>query len=131
MITLLSLLINKKQQNYTHRKMLCNVYKSYRYSLCTCLNHLVLSSQLRKVELLGVSSILFITIQRGQHRLTKIVLKNIHIHMHPSAQIMQSLYEAVVQDINDQSPFQGKSVHSSSIFALPRAAPTRTSPINE
>jgi len=42
---------------------------------------------------------LFITTQKGQHRSTKILVKNVNIQSHPSVPVMQRLYEAVVRGI--------------------------------
>ncbi|XP_039544597.1 uncharacterized protein LOC120491072 isoform X2 [Pimephales promelas] len=52
---------------------------------------------LHKLQVLGFSPMLFITTQKGQHRSTKILVKNVNIQSHPSVPVMQRLYEAVVR----------------------------------
>ncbi|XP_073731663.1 uncharacterized protein [Misgurnus anguillicaudatus] len=61
---------------------------------------------LHKMELLGFSPMLFITSQRGQHRSTKVFVKNVNIQRHHSVPVMQRLYEAVVRasTANNDSP---------------------------
>ncbi|XP_077065602.1 uncharacterized protein LOC143718426 [Siphateles boraxobius] len=55
------------------------------------------TKKLHKLELLGFSPMLFITTQKGKHRSTKVLVKNVNIQGHPSVPVMQRLYEAVVR----------------------------------
>ncbi|KAK9967232.1 hypothetical protein ABG768_001640 [Culter alburnus] len=64
-------------------------------NICKIMNSVDLI--LHKLELLGVSPMLFITTQKGQHRSTKVLVKSSYIQSHPSVPVMQRLYEAVTR----------------------------------
>ncbi|XP_051557110.1 uncharacterized protein LOC127442869 isoform X1 [Myxocyprinus asiaticus] len=53
---------------------------------------------LHKLEVLGVSPVLFITKQKGRQRSSGVLLKDRFMRSHPSLQVMRRLYDAIVRE---------------------------------
>ncbi|XP_051772157.1 polycystic kidney disease protein 1-like 3 isoform X1 [Ctenopharyngodon idella] len=89
----------KQKKSLEHQKLKFNYQWAAKLkkdgNICKIMNSVDLI--LHKLELLGVSPMLFITTQKGQHRSTKVLVKSAYIQSHPSVPVMQRLYEAVTR----------------------------------